>query len=261
MKYEIAMTVIKGWLEKFSKPVVMSSFGKDSMAMMFIIFKLLQLKLPVIYHRDPWDEHKHEWADRMIHDWKLEVYDYPPAMCRVKVKGDLIELCPAYQIGTGENGFLDLPKAILEPEHDRENWHCGREIMERPKGTFDYPWNLTLIGHKSSDVDRFYGPVKLKTNLVSQPGLPTAGFPLKDWTDDDVWSFIENFDVPFQENRYADRKEISDKTNNNDYLVACTNCIDPRKSGKVFCPLVGHNIDSVAHRTLQVPPLTPHYIK
>lgn len=259
MKGMITMSKIDRWLKNYENPVVMMSFGKDSMVMGFIIFQMMRLRLPVIYHRDPWDEHKHVWADEIIHRWGLEVHDYPPMMCRVKINGDLIELCPGYQIGPKDNSFLDLPKAILDPTPG-EPWHCGRKIMERPKGTFNYPWDLVLIGHKSSDVDRFYGPVPLKQELVSQDGAPTAGFPISDWNDDDIWNFIEEFNVPFQKNRYVNRKDIPDKTNNNDYLVACTNCIDPRKSGKVFCPLVGHDIDSVAHMTSQAPPLLPSYV-
>lgn len=259
MRYLDAMSNINRWLKTYRNPVVMMSFGKDSMAMGFIVFKMMKLNLPVLYFRDPWDANKNEWPDKIIRDWKLEVYDYPPMQVRVKIKGEFIELCPTYQIGNGPNGGLDLPKAILEPGDGA--WHCGLKILERPKGTFEFPWDLILIGHKSADVDRFAGPLRLKSDLVTQPGIPTAGFPLKDWSHDDVWSFIENFDVPYQRDRYLNRIENPDKTNNNDYLTACTNCVDPRKSGKVFCPLVGHEIDSVAHLCLQAQPELPSYVE
>jgi 3'-phosphoadenosine 5'-phosphosulfate sulfotransferase (PAPS reductase)/FAD synthetase len=254
------MTQINKWLERFRNPVVMMSFGKDSMALGFMIFKMLKLKLPVIYYRDPFDPIKNEWPDKIIHEWGLEVYDYPPYQCRVKVKGEFIELCPSYQIGELPNGCIDVPKAILEPDY-KGDWHCGLKILERPKGSFNFPWDLILHGHKSADVDRFYGPVKLKTELVEKDGIPAVAFPLKDWTHDDIWDFIEDFDIPFQQDRYLNRVESADKITNNDYLVACTNCVDPRKAGQdVYCPLVGHGIKNISEQVLQAPALLPDYI-
>lgn len=260
MRYLSTITQIQKWIQRFHRPVVMSSFGKDSMVMLFLIFKMMKIRLPVIYFRDPWDTNKNAWPDEVIHKWGLEVYDYPPLQVRVKLKGPYIELCPSYQIGKTPNEYMDIPKAILEPEYKGETWHCGRTILERPKGTFDFPWDLILIGHKSADVDRFYGPVVLKKALVEQHNVPATGFPLRDWSHDDIWDFIEEFNVPFQTNRYVNRQELDKKENNNDYLTACTNCVDPRKSGKVFCPLVGREINSVADRVLQGPAVLPDYI-
>jgi len=261
IRYISAMKKINDWVGKAISPVVMMSFGKDSMALGFMIFKMLKLKIPVLYFRDPFDPCKNEWPDKVIQDWGLEVYDYPPLQCRVKIKGEFIELCPSYQIGETPEQYMDIPKAILEPAYKGEAWHCGRRILDRPKGTFEYPWDVTLHGHKSADVDRFYGPVKLKSEIIEIPRAGALCFPIKDWSNCDVWDFIETFNVPYQKNRYVNRIEIADKTNNNDYLTACTNCIDPRKSGKVFCPLVGHDINSVADRVLQGPAALPDYIK
>jgi hypothetical protein len=79
--------------------------------------------------------------------------------------------------------------------------------------------------------------------------MPVIGFPLKEWTDDELWEFIEKRRVPTQQgSRYVKRKEIEDKLFNNDYIEACTACIDPRNPAKVFCPLVNTEIDNVSAR-------------
>jgi 3'-phosphoadenosine 5'-phosphosulfate sulfotransferase (PAPS reductase)/FAD synthetase len=77
-------------------------------------------------------------------------------------------------------------------------------------------------------------------------------FPLRDWTDDDVWEFIDEHNIPMQLTRYrADHTEQPDKWYNNDYMHACTACIDPReKAHTVPCPKLKVNVPNVGHRVL-----------
>jgi hypothetical protein len=231
---------LEQWLERFERPVVMSSFGKDSMTMLFIIFKLMEKKMPVVYHAMPWAPWKNDWAQNVIKSWRLEVYDYLPIASGIKVKPDRLEIVNRYQPG------FDAPVNILPP---KKHWTCGLKMLLRPKGTIEYPWNLTLIGHKSSDVDQFEGHMPLKSDLVEMDGMPALGFPLKDWNDVDLWTFIEERRIPFQSGtRYICREEIEFKDFNNDFIEACTACIDPRNPEKVFCPLVNREVDNVSAR-------------
>jgi 3'-phosphoadenosine 5'-phosphosulfate sulfotransferase (PAPS reductase)/FAD synthetase len=115
---------------------------------------------------------------------------------------------------------------------------------------FPYPWDLIFIGHKSSDVDPFEGAVPLNTDVAEMGGVKLA-FPLRDWPDDDVWEFIEKNHIQMQETRYHGRLEVEDKWHNNDYIHACTACIDPReKAHTVPCPKLKVNVPNVGHRVL-----------
>jgi len=222
----------------------MSSFGKDSMLMLFIIHRLMEIKLPTIYFPVPWLPWKNDFAQSIIKQWQLEVYDYPPIQSGIKVKPERLEIVFRYQMGKEPLQAIDIPVNVTPP-----NGHsmCGLKMLERPKGTMDFPWNLVLIGHKDCDVDQFDGPVPLKSDLVEMEGMPALGFPLKDWTDDELWDFIERQRIPVQYGtRYIKRKEIEFKEFNNDYIEACTACIDPRNPEKVFCPLVMRSIDNVS---------------
>lgn len=228
------------WFERFDNPVVMSSFGKESMTMLFIIFRVMERKLPVIYHANQWRPWKNDWAWKIIKEWNLEAYDYPPVASGIKVKPERLEIVNRYLTG---KELLDNPINILLPNG---NFQCGLKMLERPKGVMNYPWNLTLIGHKSCDIDQFEGHMPLKTDLV-EDRMPALGFPLRDWSDEELWDFIETRRVPIQYgSRYVDRKEIEDKTFSNDWIAACTKCIDPREAAKVFCPLVNREIENVS---------------
>lgn len=234
------------WFERFDQPVVMSSFGKDSMVMLFIIFKVMEKRIPVIYHGVPWEPWKDDWAHNIIKQWHLEVYDYPPIQSGIKVKPDRLEIAHRYQIGADR--FIDIPVNILPPE---KNFQCGLKMVSRPKGAFLYQWNLTLIGHRSCDVDQFDGHLPLKNDLV-EIGSTMLAFPLKDWSDEELWEFIEKRRVPVQYGtRYIGRSEIDFKDFNNDYIEACTACIDPRNPEKVFCPLVKREIPNVSADVLK----------
>lgn len=237
------------WFEKFDQPVVMSSFGKDSMVMLFIIFRVMSKRIPVIYHGVPWSPWKNDFAQSMIKLWNLEVYDYLPTASGIKVKPDRLEIVHRYEMGSKPRQAIDIPVNILPPV---QNFQCGLKMLARPKGSILYQWNLTLIGHKSCDVDQYEGHVPLKSDLVEMKGMTALGFPLKDWSDEELWEFIEQRRIPVQYGtRYDQRKEIDYKDFNPDFIEACTACIDPRNPAEVFCPLVNREIDNVSAGVLR----------
>lgn len=203
--------------------------------------------MPVIYHSNPWHPWKNDFAWAMIKLWHLEVYDYPPVLTGIRVKPERLEIMQRFQIGEQRDRGIHIGINIEPP---KKNWKCGLQMLSRPVGAlFKYPWNLILIGHKDCDVDQFDGPVPLKWDLMKPEGLPTVGFPLKEWTDEELWEFIEHYHVPVQHGtRYSGREEIEYKAFNNDYMEACTACIDPRNSEEVWCPLYNKTIANVSDK-------------
>jgi hypothetical protein len=78
-----------------------------------------------------------------------------------------------------------------EPPIERRPFVCGLQWLTRPKTLGgQWPWTTVFIGHKNSDVDPYEGPVPLKADQVQTAGV-TAVFPLRHWTDEDVWDYIE----------------------------------------------------------------------
>jgi hypothetical protein len=246
------------------KAVLLCSFGKDSMVLLHLIRQVLEVRspschaypIPVIYHRYPYFPAKHDFADETIRKWGLEVYDFPPLHCGVKCKEDRLELVTRYQIG---KGAIDIPINTEEPILRRQ-FVCGLEWLLRPKTTGgQWPWTTVFIGHKSSDVDPYEGPVPLKYDQAYlSDAAVNAVFPLRHWTDDDVWDYIEIARVPYDRRRYGNRVEFHDKWLNPDYINACTACIDPREnSSPVHCPKLGgqlvRNMGAQVVRLQQLP--------
>jgi hypothetical protein len=244
------------------KAVFLCSFGKDSMVLLDLIRDVLPAReqnchpypIPVIYHRYPYFPAKNEFADEVIRKWGLEAYDFPPVACGVKCKEDRLELVTRYQLG---QGVIDIPINTEAPV-SRRPFVCGLEWLVRPKMTGgQWPWETVFIGHKSSDVDPYEGPVPLKCDQTRTAGVD-AVFPLRHWTDADVWDYIETHHVPYDKRRYWERAELADKWLNPDYIHACTACIDPRETRKaVPCPKLGgglvRNMGAQVLRLQQIP--------
>lgn len=240
-----------------TKSAVMCSFGKDSMVLLHLLRETLARQVPVIFYKHPWFPAKLEFANKMIQSWGLTVHDYPPMFAGIKVNGS-IELVARYAFG--ENGAMDLPVNTLQPV-PRRDFVCGlNDWLNRQKcGVITFPWETVFMGHKSSDVDPFDGPVPLKTDNTKIGGVDLV-FPLRHWTDDDVWDYIEENQIPYDQRRYHDRAELPDKWLNSDYLHACTACIDPRnKDIEVMCPKIGRPVPNVGNRVLRLQQV-PDYI-
>jgi hypothetical protein len=110
------------------------------------------------------------------------------------------------------------------------------------------------IGHKGCDSDPILGGdagTRIEGRIV--PGQATMYFPLRDWTHNDIWDYIEKNDVPYDEDRYekVDGRwgEKRDKSHNVDYVHACTRCVDRRVDAPKFvdCPKLKMKIENVAH--------------
>jgi hypothetical protein len=168
----------------------------------------------------------------------------------IKTKPGMLELVARYSFGT--QGGMDLPLNTLPP-HPRRPIVCGlNDWVLRPKaGAITFPWRTVFMGHKSSDVDPFEGPVPLKTYQTRIGGVDVV-FPLRDWTDADVWDYLDANHVPTDTRRYQERRELADKWLNSDYLNACTKCMDPEQPAEVLCPKTGRTVPNVSAQILRL---------
>ncbi len=230
-----SIELIKAAIAKSRRPAAMLSFGKDSMVLAHLIRDDWNIfPIDVIYHRDPWFPHKNEFADSIIRSWNMTVHDFPPMTAGVKVKPDMLELVARYSFGIRE---IDIPKNVCRPEdYPRRDYICGlNDWINRPKSfLMNYPWDTVFIGHRSADVDQFEGHVPLNVDETKSGGV-RAIFPLRHWTDAELWDYIKEHKIPVQQARYNGKGE--DRWHSNDYTHACTACIDPRVTvPAVFCP-------------------------
>jgi 3'-phosphoadenosine 5'-phosphosulfate sulfotransferase (PAPS reductase)/FAD synthetase len=249
-----------------TRAALFCSFGKDSMVLLHLIREVFpgnklschQYPAPVIYHRFPWFPSKQEFAESVIRSWGLETYDYLPLATGIKYNDKRLELVARYPFG--DQGF-DFP-INTEPPLPRRDYVCGLAgwIMRPKSARTVFPWNTIFIGHKSSDVDPMDGAVPLKCDQTKAAGVNMV-FPLRYWTDDDVWDYIESNHVPYDKRRYKDRAEIADHWLNPDYLHACTACIDPRNEAtEVMCPKLGTMVPNRGKQVCRLQQM-PDYIQ
>jgi 3'-phosphoadenosine 5'-phosphosulfate sulfotransferase (PAPS reductase)/FAD synthetase len=234
---------------KYKQPVLMCSFGKDSMALLWIL-RRMDMMLPVLFFEDPRFPRKFAFAHEIIESLNLEVYDYPPIrMSMLYGKNGIPSHVAEYH--TGSKYTIALPRNIIEYEDGDEEYLCGLAFLTRPCSTFTFPWDLMFVGHKDCDEDQIYGKVPLKTRVVVRDEGPSLAFPLQHWTHDDVWDYTETYDVPVQQSRYdqAHRTEWKIKYFNSDYFPLCIRCIDRRRAGtQVSCPRFKRSLVNISEQ-------------
>ncbi len=231
--------------------VVMSSFGKDSMVLLDLV-KRAGFKLPVLFFKEPFFPEKYAYANKVILQEGYAVYDYAPSKTGVLKKNGNTEIANFYQIG---EEFLFLPTGVIEPLPNHP-FLCGfRDLLSKPTGSFKFPWKTMYVGHKSSDVDPLQGPVPLSTSVL-RVGIGKLVFPLRYFTDEDIWAYHKERNIPAHDTRYRDGKELEDKTFNPDYFPACTRCLDRDREDEVMCPLLRRKVKNVAAEyEVELPPL------
>lgn len=256
-----AESIVRGCLANYKRPIVMSSFGKDSMVLLSIVESVAGTMPPVLFHREPFAPEKYAFANRVIAARGYAVYDYPPSATGVLKANGKLEIMNAYQIGPNE--YAHLPTGISPPISGRP-FLCGfTDLYSKPVGAFAYPWDLVFIGHKSSDVDPLKGPMPLSVDLKTNVGAPSAAFPLRYFTDADVWRYTEERGLPIHVERYDPEngyREREDTASNPDYFDACTACLDPELPATVLCPKLGAEINNRSQSVRLAPRGLPSYV-
>lgn len=245
-----AHSVIENALDAYGSHVVACSFGKDSMVVLDLVCR--HADLPVVFHREPFGPKKYEFANAVIRDWNLRVYDFPPAATACQEGNGEVEVVGYYQVGAAHNM---LPTGIRAPK-DGEDFVCGlRDIYQRPTGTFAWPWAAMFHGHKASDTDPIWGDIPINSDINQNIGSASYVFPLRHWTDDDIWRYTEEHNVPIHHDRYEKVdgmwREREDKTHNPDYVTACTACMSRTAPPCVACPKLGGKMVSNASGQLR----------
>ena len=255
------------------RPVLMCSFGKDSMVLLHLLHWRCKRDgapmLPVLFHREPFFPEKYAFSNGVIEDWGLSVYDYPA--CATALAGQNteassqksegkrnFEVLNFYQVGRSQGV---VPTGIDPDSEERincgERFLCGRDdLLKKPLGTFDFPWDGVLVGHKSSDKDPMWGDLHLHVDVRQMPGGADWYFPLRHWTDDDIWEYTEAFGVPVHRLRYEKVDgvwgERADKKLNPDYFPACMRCLDRQGPVVVRCPKLDLEVTNISAQVRHV---------
>jgi len=204
--------------------------------------------IPVLQFRFEGQPKKYEFADKVIKEWGLTRYDYPPSHIDIMCLNDNLDAIMWRD--TGKNGLMYVAIELLKP--DNGHFSCVYlDFIEYPRiPSYDYKWDLTLIGSKSCDVDPIMGEIKIK-NKLSKLGNTNLYCPIEDWTDEDIWEYTEKYNVPYNNKRYDKDngyKEFKDKTFNENYHYCCTECVNPNNDKMVICPLTNSERENIGDK-------------
>lgn len=223
-------------LKASPKPIVLCSFGKDSMVMLHLL-RRLRPDLPVLFFREPFFPKKYAFANSVIEKWGLSVYDFPPFSTDFMYRNGVVEIGNWHN--AYKNAWLYLPTGVCG-YGEGEDFLCSVEdLLKKPRVIWhSFPWDTVFIGHKNGDRDPMLGTTRLTERTVKARQM-TIALPLMDWSDADVWDYTVRYKVPFNSRRYDKDngfREFEDKTYNNDYHPSCFKCLDPREGEFVECP-------------------------
>ena len=249
---------VERWLDASVNPVVLWSGGKDSTAMLHLIRYEVGAKLPVIQWREPRFRSRYAFSDRLANAWDLEMYDYAPLDYMLTDGFDIetgaprFDFVKLYQFG---QKALALCLGTEEPKPEElasGRYLCGLDALRRPTGTFEFPWDSAFHGQKSADVDLIKGQVPLAQDALVQAGVPTQYYPMRHWSDADVWNYLEAAGVPNDDTRYTkDSNGVwmhkADKANNSDYYPVCWNCVNRHLGDTVWCPKNSCETNNISH--------------
>lgn len=203
--------MIKELLEGARKPVVLCSFGKDSLLLLSMAQEV-NPDIDVLWFRQ--DTANQQWAKHYIKEHNLKVFSYAPADKYFLPEGDDLVLVHEYDTGREKLSM------IMEIGHSDD---CGLQLNKQRTPNFPWPWDLALVGWKKSDDPSIALSIPQETTLTDTRVVA----PLWEYTDTDVWEEIElrGIDTPMA---------IPD-------VRCCTNCVKSTDS-MVFCPLEGKTI-------------------
>lgn len=256
MQHYVAETLrrMERWIKHWPSGVVLWSGGKDSTALLHLLRQVPGGQdLPVIQYREPRFRSRYAFSDRLIAEWDLTVYDYMPTRYALadgpdQATGVLrFDLLKYYQWGQ-----TALVMSLgTEPPTEGSPYLCGLKELHRPTGNFNWPWSACWIGSKSADFDLIKGNVPLAMDARQVPGGPWTLYPLRDWSDEQIFSYLEATGEDLLDpSRYVKRDgrwiNNPDMSGNADFMPVCWNCVNRHSGPHVWCPKAQAHISNIS---------------
>jgi hypothetical protein len=221
-------SLIREQLAQLKAPCVLSSFGKDSMVTLWLV-REQKPDIDVLYFDAFPSPTKHRFALDIIQRWGLTVRS-PLARGRDAItKGDHLELAELHELAPDQFTYFPIEaEAGYVPD---ENCLCGLEKLTdevAPKCEFNF--DAAFMGTRGDDVDFAWGDCNPGDAVISRGDNFRLVYPLKDWTEKDIWEASFLLGIPQNEARYFG----NDMTANNDYYPLCTKCLG--SDSEVICP-------------------------
>ena len=249
---------MRAWHARWPNSAVLWSGGKDSTALLHVLKFKAGIDLPVIQYREPKFRERYAYSDELIKQWGLEVYDYAPSRVAIADGPDVetgeirFDMLKYYQCGSAATVLTLGTERPTESELESGKYLCAvKDFLNRPTGTFDFPWSAMFVGTKGGDTDLIKGEIPLAMDIRCVDGMPASLYPIRDWSDENVFEYLETEGVAADPTRYVKRGGIwgnnPDKSLNADFYPTCFNCVDRHQGPHVDCPKLKARVSNISH--------------
>jgi len=272
---ERTLELIRGMAAAYEAPALLCSWSKDSMVLRHIV-RAAGHDWPIITYMTEWHPRKWDFARRMSVRYNEPIITYNPQGTWIYQQDGAAVLGSTYQLGTDpEKPGIDIHVDVIEPPDAAQTmphgYECGLRYMSRLRGSIEWRWDAVLLGHRDVDRDRFLGALPLASETVplGDPH-PDLCFPLKHWTDREIWDYTMHEGIMVDWDRYSTEDRWGDPAfvyvpasllneANNDCMHACIRCLKLGEPATVHCPAVGQPIPSQAAKVRHVTTLAKPY--
>lgn len=198
---ELAQQKVREALIRSASPAVLSSFGKDSMLLLWLV-RQIKPDTPVIWFRSGQDE---SFGRRVIREWNLTVFRWRPVEMYVVQKDNKRTLVHEYAIGSDRLPMLtDL---------DGNKGPCAMDKFRLGTPRLFLPFDTLLVGWKDSDTHWVKGGAPLAEDGFKLGGVEFIA-PLRHMSDEAVRCAVVDHKIPFEPTP--------------DELTLCTHCIQTK---------------------------------
>lgn len=230
-----ARKMIADQFARAKRPAVACSFGKDSMVVLALV-REQSPNIPVLYCEGFPHPTKHDFVKQMAHEWGLNLVTPAPIGMDVIAKGQDVSLMRIYE--PAPRHVVVLPVEAAPGYVPDASSQCAlAAIFTPPAAVSSLNFDALFIGHRGNDVDPHFGAIPLKAYEATVEGFHYF-YPLRDWTEADIWRASDILRIPQNKARYERR----DMDANNDYYPLCTECLKPTGCETAFCPQLGRDV-------------------
>lgn len=242
-KIETAENIIKEALRVSTNPVVFCSFGKDSTTLLHMVQKY-RPDVEVIYLMGSSMISKSLYAFKMASKMDVQLHTYPPTSVDYVQKDDYFEVFHYYYINGAD--WHCRYNGVDKYKKDEKFLCAAKDMLNIPTvPSYTFQWDCIFHGQKETESVHIIDKYKIKTPIIPY-GHGVMAMPLFNWSDDDVWAYIESNGLPFQKSRYKNNpsgEATGDKRDkySSDVVPTCFDCFDYRNEGKeIICPKSGN---------------------
>jgi hypothetical protein len=221
------------------KPVIFSSFGKDSLCLISLA-RDLGLDIPVAYFELGAIPAAHRFAKALLCSDEPQVTVIQPHATLLVAGQHGTDAAYRFHLSCGD--AVEIVGATFDDTAGSE-LRCALQSGVTKRGAHPpYDWSLIITGRRNVDYDPTLGSLALDHPRVSLPNGAEILMPILDWTDQDVAFYL------FEHGHFRpdpDRYEISNGTlqnrvgtlSNPDHAPVCIRCLTAQDGRPPQCPL------------------------